>query len=130
MQRPFEMKNTRERISVAAAIASALQLLHIHRLLLCIVTASVGGEGSCYAHGQLCDGPQSKRRRCSFPRPVYKDSAWWRMLQHPHLLEGMQSREAKAFRQRFRVPYVFFRELVEVVKRANLKEFILIPFRK
>eukprot|EP00904_Undaria_pinnatifida_P003091 jgi/Undpi1/12783/HiC_scaffold_6.g02451.m1 len=59
--------------------------------------------------------PRMKRTRRVFPRSDYNASAWGQMLRC-EALNNHQSAEAKLFRRRFRVPYVFFLQLVIVVK--------------
>ncbi|CAB1111334.1 unnamed protein product [Ectocarpus sp. CCAP 1310/34] len=51
-------------------------------------------------------------------RPDYRASFWWRMLGETGLKEPA-SREAKIFRRRFRIPYQFFTELMELVKKKK-----------
>ncbi|CAN0185409.1 unnamed protein product [Pylaiella littoralis] len=62
--------------------------------------------------------PPMKRTRRVLPRPDYRASFWWRMLGETGLKEP-GSREARLFRRRFRIPYQFFTELIELVKEKK-----------
>ena len=53
------------------------------------------------------------------PRPQYWDSTWGRMLKDPNL-EDPNSRVAKLFRRRFRIPYSVFEFIVSQCKAKNL----------
>ncbi|CAB1112264.1 unnamed protein product [Ectocarpus sp. CCAP 1310/34] len=66
----------------------------------------------------LGGGSPVKRTRRVLPRPDYRASFWWRMLGETGLKEPV-SREAKLFRRRFRIPYQFFTELMELVKKKK-----------
>ncbi|CAB1115051.1 unnamed protein product [Ectocarpus sp. CCAP 1310/34] len=72
----------------------------------------------------LGGGSPVKRTRRVLPRPDYRASFWWRMLGETGLKEPA-SREVKLFRGRFRIPYQFLTELMELVKKK--KRF---PMRK
>ncbi|CAM9826734.1 unnamed protein product [Sphacelaria rigidula] len=66
------------------------------------------------------DDKQDGRRapRTVYPRPSYADSAWARMMRCPALADPA-SREANLFRRRFRVPYQFFGQIVELVQKRH-----------
>ncbi|CAB1103010.1 unnamed protein product [Ectocarpus sp. CCAP 1310/34] len=64
----------------------------------------------------LGGGSPVKRPRRVLPRPEYRASFWWCMLGETGLKEPA-SRDAKLFRRRFRIPYQFFTELMELVKK-------------
>ncbi|CAM9144585.1 unnamed protein product, partial [Sphacelaria rigidula] len=56
--------------------------------------------------------------RTVHPRPPYEDSSWARMLRNPALADPA-SRDAQLFRRRFRVPYQFFLQLVDLVEERR-----------
>lgn len=60
-----------------------------------------------------------KRRHLVPERPNYEESSWGKMLQDPSLLEA-DSKAAKLFRRRFRLPYTMFRFIVSECRRNNL----------
>ena len=64
------------------------------------------------------NAPRAKFTRRVWPRPDYSSSAWAVMLQCP-ALHNHKSAEAKTFRRRFRVPHVFFLQLVKIVEDRN-----------
>ena len=64
------------------------------------------------------DGPLVKRTRRVFARTNWKESAWWRQLQEPDLLDHTTD-AAKVFRTRFRVPHAFFLKLVELAREKR-----------
>ena len=66
-------------------------------------------------------GPKSKRPKTLNvgPRPDYMDSIWGRMLQDPTLRDH-DSRAAKLFRRRFRVPFHMYQWIIMQCKRRNL----------
>lgn len=59
-----------------------------------------------------------KRQRRVYPRPDYYASAWAIMLRDRDLLDH-STRAARVFRRRFRIPYMFFVELVRIVKQRQ-----------
>lgn len=61
------------------------------------------------------DEPHVKRTRRVFLRADYSQSPWAIMLGAEEL-SCRNSRQAKGFRRRFRVPYPFFLAIVEMVK--------------
>jgi hypothetical protein len=83
----------------------------LHKVLLSMLADSEVGE----------DGSSSKRPRFRYeePRPQYWDSTWGRMLKDPNL-EDPNSRVAKLFRRRFRIPYPVFQFIVSQCKAKNL----------
>lgn len=67
----------------------------------------------------LDEAPAPKRSRRVFPRKDYAKSEWAVLLQCEDLGDPA-SKAAKAFRRRFRIPYPFFLELVNLAKRKKL----------
>ena len=63
--------------------------------------------------------PAPKRSRRVFPRKDYNNSEWAVLLKCEDLGDPA-TKAAKSFRRRFRIPYPFFLELVELVKRKKL----------
>ena len=57
-----------------------------------------------------------KRTRNVHPRPDYKGSVWWLMLQRDDLLSDQQTREYRQFRRRFGLPYSEFAKVVTLAK--------------
>jgi hypothetical protein len=64
--------------------------------------------------------PKLKKRRRYFGTPIYAESTWGRMLKDPRTMDP-QSREGKLFRERFRVGYPKFMELVEFVDKSCIR---------
>jgi len=60
-----------------------------------------------------------KKARHNAPRVKYWDNGWGLMLQDP-ALKDPDSREAKKFRQRFRVTYSLFLYVVDLCKRKSI----------
>ncbi|CAM9797307.1 unnamed protein product, partial [Discosporangium mesarthrocarpum] len=63
---------------------------------------------------------QPQRRvmpRRSYPRPGYRASVWMNMVLKDSLLADPSTHEASKVRRRFRLPYPFYKKLVEECKR-------------
>jgi hypothetical protein len=56
--------------------------------------------------------PAEKRSRKIYPRPNYKDSTWWRMLEHG-ACKDPNHREYAIFRRRFAVSFDTFARIVK-----------------
>lgn len=63
--------------------------------------------------------PRVKRTRRVNARPEYTQSAWGLMLHRKAELLDLTSTESKVFRQRFRVLYPFFLEVVKLAKEKS-----------
>ena len=108
--------------SVAAAVAAVAAFTERKRKTLRTLAAWSAILNSLDDDGMdpLFDEAQNDQRRVSnAPRPDYNDSPWSRMLRQSSL-ENHASRAARLFRRRFRIPYVFFKELVALVSHSGV----------
>ena len=65
------------------------------------------------------DAPKVVRMWHVYLRADYTQAPWTVMLRHPNL-NAHTSREAKTFCRRFRIPYVFFVELLQLVMLSEV----------
>ena len=66
------------------------------------------------------EGRGRKGPRTVYSRPPYEESAWAKMLRDLEAAESpSRARDVIVFRRRFRVPYQFFKQLVELVKERE-----------
>ena len=72
--------------------------------------------------GMLDAGPKAPARRAVYERPNYDDTAWGKMLADTDALLQPESRAAQKFKNRFRIPYPAFVELMKVVEGQTGKE--------
>lgn len=104
----------------ACAMATALAFLGKRSLVVAAAVFMMDDGEDFEYHGDEDEDahPAAKRSRCVYPRGNYRESHWWKMLQCEDLKDHT-SRAAKLFRRRFRIPYVLFVELVELVKEKK-----------
>ncbi|CAM9550102.1 unnamed protein product, partial [Discosporangium mesarthrocarpum] len=57
--------------------------------------------------------------RRSYPRPDYRASVWMYMVLKESLLADLSIHETSKFRRRFRLPFPFYKKLVEECKRER-----------
>ena len=86
-----------------------------------VVLEMVEDKEDSWFEGLEDDFPQVKRMRRVYPRADYTQAPWTVVLRQPSL-SIHTSREAKTFRRRLRIPYVFFVESISLVIQQNISE--------
>lgn len=100
---------------VAVRVAELLSRQHLQSQVLTAVAIVMVDDNGDSLSDMEEETPPTKRSRLVYPRGKYRESAWWQMLQAEGLKDHT-TKEARPFRRRFRVPYVFFVDLVTLVK--------------